>query len=89
MDLFLSPVKILITKYFKKLFNLVGNRTSEMKAVRAFFILLGISLVSGIDGIRILGIFPHAALSHFKAFQPILVGLAERGLDFIDFWIIF
>lgn len=29
----------------------------------------------------VLGLFPHPALSHFRAFQPLLRELAERGHD--------
>ncbi|XP_055597965.1 UDP-glucosyltransferase 2-like [Uranotaenia lowii] len=36
--------------------------------------LLGLS-----SGSRILGLFPHPGLSHFKVFQPIMRGLAEAG----------
>jgi len=35
------------------------------------------------SGFRILGLFPHPALSHFKFFHPIMRGLAERGHDVI------
>ena len=35
------------------------------------------------DGYRILGLFPHPALSHFKAFQPLLKGLANAGHEVI------
>jgi glucuronosyltransferase len=31
------------------------------------------------DAFRILGIFIHPAISHFRAFQPVLQGLAEKG----------
>lgn len=31
------------------------------------------------DSLNILGIFPHPAISHFKAFQPVLRELAARG----------
>lgn len=32
-------------------------------------------------GYKILGLFPHPAISHFQFFQPILRGLAEAGHD--------
>lgn len=28
---------------------------------------------------RILGLFPHPAISHYRVFEPILIGLAEAG----------
>lgn len=31
------------------------------------------------DSMNVLGIFPHPAISHFKAFQPLLIELAARG----------
>lgn len=31
------------------------------------------------DGLRILGLFPHPGISHFHFFQPIMLGLAEKG----------
>lgn len=32
-------------------------------------------------GYKILGLFPHPAISHYQFFQPILRGLAEAGHD--------
>lgn len=34
-----------------------------------------------VAAIRILGLFPHPAISHFRFFQPILRGLADAGHD--------
>lgn len=31
------------------------------------------------DSYRILGLFPHPAISHFRVFEPILKGLAAKG----------
>lgn len=33
------------------------------------------------DGLKILGLFPHPAISHYQFFQPIMRGLAEAGHD--------
>lgn len=33
------------------------------------------------ESFRVLGVFPHPAVSHFRAFQPLLRELAERGHD--------
>lgn len=49
-----------------------------MKTAAAFSIILA-AFCSLVESANILGIFPHGAYSHFKAFQPVLVGLAERG----------
>lgn len=32
---------------------------------------------------RILGLFPHPAISHFRAFQPLLRELAEKGHEVV------
>ena len=31
------------------------------------------------ESLKVLGIFPHPALSHFRSFQPLLLELANRG----------
>lgn len=41
--------------------------------------LLWISLLQNASSYRILGLFAHPGLSHFKVFQPIMRGLAEVG----------
>lgn len=33
------------------------------------------------QGFKILGLFPHPAISHYQFFKPILRGLAEAGHD--------
>lgn len=33
------------------------------------------------NGYKILGLFPHPAISHYQFFQPIMRGLAEAGHD--------
>lgn len=43
--------------------------------------LLTINCVQFGTSIRILGLFPHPAISHFRFFQPILRGLADAGHD--------
>ncbi|KAH8269748.1 hypothetical protein KR018_009818 [Drosophila ironensis] len=46
------------------------------------FTLVTLTLLSlgvNVQGLRILGIFPHPAMSHFKFFHPIMRGLAEKG----------
>ncbi|XP_067632107.1 UDP-glycosyltransferase UGT5-like isoform X2 [Eurosta solidaginis] len=48
-------------------------------------LLLGLccccSLVHAIYPLKILGLFPHPGISHFKFFHPIMRGLAEKGHD--------
>lgn len=47
-------------------------------------IILCISIVcnlNGVSGLKILGLFPHPAISHFRFFEPILRGLADVGHD--------
>lgn len=34
-----------------------------------------------VAAVRVLGLFPHPAISHFRFFQPILRGLADAGHD--------
>ncbi|EDV54742.1 UDP-glucuronosyltransferase 2B17 [Drosophila erecta] len=46
---------------------------------KAFCLLALLSLVVSSDSLRILGLFPHPAISHFKFFHPIMRGLAEAG----------
>lgn len=41
--------------------------------------LIWISLLQKTSAYRILGLFAHPGLSHFKVFQPIMRGLAEGG----------
>lgn len=48
------------------------------------FTILSIVLIVGshtIDSARILGLFIHPAISHWRAFQPILKALADNGHD--------
>jgi glucuronosyltransferase len=45
-------------------------------------LLLSVLLIANIERVqnsRILGLFPHPGLSHFKFFQPIMKGLANAG----------
>ncbi|XP_017069909.2 UDP-glycosyltransferase UGT5 [Drosophila eugracilis] len=44
-----------------------------------FCLLALLSLSFSCDSLRILGLFPHPAISHFKFFHPIMRGLAEAG----------
>lgn len=47
------------------------------------FVLL-IALGSRIsESYRILGLFPHPAISHFRAFQPLLIELATLGHEVV------
>ena len=48
-----------------------------MKSVINFIVLIG--CLNFINGYKILGLFPHPAISHFRFFEPILHGLAEAG----------
>jgi glucuronosyltransferase len=50
------------------------------------FILAALFLAFGSqtsESYRILGLFPHPALSHFRAFQPLLEELAKVGHDVV------
>ncbi|KAH8412371.1 hypothetical protein KR009_001525 [Drosophila setifemur] len=49
------------------------------KGASALMSLALLSLVVCGDSLRILGLFPYPAISHFKFFHPILRGLAEAG----------
>uniref|UniRef100_A0A182JNW2 UDP-glucuronosyltransferase n=1 Tax=Anopheles christyi TaxID=43041 RepID=A0A182JNW2_9DIPT len=42
-------------------------------------LLIVLTLASSVHGYRILGLFPHPGLSHFKVFHPIMRGLANDG----------
>ncbi|XP_017052945.1 UDP-glycosyltransferase UGT5 [Drosophila ficusphila] len=46
---------------------------------KGFSLLALLSLVVSTGSLRILGIFPHPAMSHFKFFHPIMRGLAKAG----------
>lgn len=53
------------------------------KAYKALAVCTVLSLyfAEPVAAIRILGLFPHPAISHFRFFQPILRGLADAGHD--------
>jgi glucuronosyltransferase len=52
--------------------------------MKTFIFLLFFALRSlSSEGFRILGVFPHPAISHFRAFQPLLVELAALGHDVV------
>lgn len=42
-------------------------------------LLLLFTVICGAEALRILGLFPHPAVSHFQFFQPIMRQLAESG----------
>lgn len=42
-------------------------------------LLLLLSVIGCNDALKILGLFPHPAVSHFQFFQPIMRQLAESG----------
>lgn len=47
-----------------------------------FLLLIGFgSRIS--ESYRILGLFPHPAISHFRAFQPLLIELAALGHEVV------
>lgn len=52
-----------------------------MSKLFAAFLLTACVLMnsSPIDGLRVLGLFPHPGISHFHYFQPIMKGIAEAG----------
>ena len=53
-----------------------------MKVWLVAIVILALSeLLTLANGLRVLGIFPHPAVSHFNAFRPILKGLADAGHD--------
>lgn len=51
------------------------------KVILLVIILFQITDNNSANAIRILGLFPHPAISHFRFFQPILRGLADIGHD--------
>lgn len=52
--------------------------------MRLIYVLLFIAVGSQTsDSYRVLGIFPHPAISHFRAFQPVLRELANIGHDVV------
>lgn len=40
-------------------------------------------MISTSDGYRILGLFPHPAVSHFNFFEPVMKGLAKAGHEVV------
>lgn len=53
-------------------------------AMKLIYVLLSIAVLGSQASeakFSVLGLFPHPALSHFRAFQPLLRELAERGHD--------
>ncbi|XP_017001726.3 UDP-glycosyltransferase UGT5 isoform X1 [Drosophila takahashii] len=57
----------------------VRDKRRNMCVWKGFCLLALLSLVVCGDSLRILGLFPHPAMSHFKFFHPIMRGLAEAG----------
>lgn len=51
---------------------------SYKKIIEYFFILLCLNIKSN-ESYRFLGIFPHPAVSHFRAFEPLLTELSLQG----------
>ncbi|XP_052892383.1 UDP-glucosyltransferase 2-like [Anopheles moucheti] len=50
-----------------------------IKSWTLFPLLTLLEMVAWSNGYRILGLFPHPGLSHFKVFHPIMRGLANNG----------
>lgn len=52
--------------------------------MKFIFVLLFVALRSRTsESFRVLGLFPHPAVSHFRAFQPLLKELAAKGHDVV------
>lgn len=52
--------------------------------MKFFYVLLLTAIGSRTsESYRILGLFPHPAISHFRAFQPLLRELADLGHDVV------
>lgn len=49
--------------------------------VIVLYTVLSLYFAQPAAAIRILGLFPHPAISHFRFFQPVLRGLADKGHD--------
>jgi hypothetical protein len=54
-----------------------------MPALKTSFWMLLFALVADGDSSRILGLFPHPGLSHYKFFKPIMNGLADAGHEVV------
>lgn len=51
------------------------------KMLMSFLLIFSPSLITTAESLRILGLFPHPATSHFHVFHPIMRGLADVGHD--------
>jgi glucuronosyltransferase len=54
-----------------------------MPAFKTSLLVLVLALVAKVDNSRILGVFPHPGLSHYKFFKPIMSGLADAGHEVV------
>lgn len=54
---------------------------SESTLTLALVLLLATAFSTPTAALKILGLFPHPAISHFRFFEPVLRGLAEAGHD--------
>lgn len=57
------------------------NNFSILSIGIIFIVVVSQCSNNSVQALRILGLVPSPALSHFKFFQPILKGLAEAGHD--------
>lgn len=56
-------------------------RRWSMRALLPVIWMLVLQCSLPTNALRILGLFPHPAISHFRFFEPILRGLADAGHD--------
>jgi hypothetical protein len=54
-----------------------------MPVLKTPLLMLVLTLVADVYSSRILGVFPHPGLSHYKFFKPIMSGLAEAGHEVV------
>lgn len=51
------------------------------KLLMSIMLMCSSSLIATAESLKILGLFPHPAISHFHVFHPIMRGLADAGHD--------
>lgn len=64
------------------LLNFASDETHSRMKIIQFLLLIALGSRSS-ESYRILGLFPHPAISHFRAFQPLLVELATLGHEVV------
>lgn len=59
----------------------MSQKPQQVVAGLLLLLVVAATLTAPADGIRVLGLFPHPAISHFRFFEPVLRGLADAGHD--------